>query len=138
MIVNKLLVLDKINWINIIVYKLFVLDSNTWYFIQQIKITTLLSRVLHISRHWILLVSTHFSLFSTSQLWAVWCKVSAQEGVTSSTPFASHLHCLLVSTGVEIFPGLYNFPDTPRKSSWLHIPLTLCTWTRLLSSMPPT
>ena len=50
-------------------------------------------------------------LFSTPQPLTVWRKVSTQSYVTSSSSSSSLLHSLLISAGVEIFPGLYNFPD---------------------------
>ena len=44
--------------------------------------------------------------------------------------FSVKLLCLSVSfCRVEVFPGLYNFPDAS------HFLPTLCTWRRLLSSM---
>ena len=44
---------------------------------------------------------------------------------------------LLRSTCAEIFTDLYNFPESTQ-SSWSHLSLSRCTWTRLLFSMLPT
>ena len=49
-------------------------------------------------------------LFPTSQPRAIWCKVNIQNDITTCSFSADLLHCsLLISSGVKIFPGLYNF-----------------------------
>ena len=49
-------------------------------------------------------------LFSTCRHWAVWRKASAQSSVTSNNTSVGLICSSLVSLGVEIFSGLYNFP----------------------------
>ena len=66
------------------------------------------------------------SLFSTSQLWAVWCKASGQSSVTSRSSAALiRLPSYLV----------YIIFRTPTQSSSSHLLPTRCMWTHLLSSM---
>ena len=74
-----------------------------------------------IPKQWMILDSHRFSafpslvqfrLFSTSQLWAVRHKANAGSSVTSFNSSVSLFPSQLVSSGVEIFPGLYHFPDT--------------------------
>ena len=81
-----------------------------------------------ISRYRIILDSPRFSafeslvqlrLFTSFQPWAVWYKASSQSGVTFCSSSAGLLlRSPLVSTGIEIFPGLYSFPDAHTNPRW--------------------
>ena len=83
-----------------------------------------------ISRHRIILDSLRFSpfaglvqmkFFSTSQLWAVWHKFSAQSDVMSSSSSLG-----LFRSPRSKSPLVYIF-RTPMQSSWSHLLLTRCT-----------
>ena len=93
----------------------FVLLSLDWYraisrhriILVSTRFSTFVSLVGVVSKHRINLDSPRFSAFSTSQPRPVWCRASAQSGVTSLLFYRSSSF-----SRVEMFPSLFIFPIT--------------------------
>ena len=87
--------------------------------------------------HRIILIFTHLStfirLFSTSQHRTAWRKASSQSDIRLRVL----LLVFLVRSELKSSFGYIIF-RTPTQSSWSLIQSTRCTWTRLLSNMSPT